>query len=195
MTDEQIFKKLEKMYESEGGKKFISHLIRSFFPVHKSEFIWEKKDKPMKCCITGDSLLSKDEIFQSVMDMSPDDFANYLKISFDPENQEPVEHPIRKKLGNKILGIECKSSDKLLCKQAFDQLYNFYATKLINGDGYMNWLSKRMMAEAGISSFRDSGTNITKTEEKTIIKSIDKPRKTTFGDLEVLKQLLDKFKE
>lgn len=147
----------------------------------------------MKCCITGDSLISKDEAFQAMMDTSPEEFMNYLRSSFDPENKEPVEHPVRKKLGKKILGIECKTSDKFLCKQSFDQLYNFYATKLLKGDGHMNWLAKRMMAEAGISGLRKTGTDITENEEKTVMKKIDKPKRVTFGDLEVLQQLRAKL--
>ena len=193
MTDEQVFQKLEKMYETEGGKKFIGHLLRSFFPVNKSEYVWEKKEKPMRCCITGDNLISKDEAFQATMEVTPEEFMEYLKASFNPENTEPVEHPIKKKLGKKILGIECKSSDKFLSTQAFKQLHNFYATKLLKGDGHMNWLSKRMMAEAGISGMRKSGVEITENEEKTVIKKIDKPKKVTFGDLEVLKQLKEKL--
>ena len=35
MTDQEIFEKIEKTYATDGGKKFITHLIRSFFPVDK----------------------------------------------------------------------------------------------------------------------------------------------------------------
>lgn len=193
MTDEQIYQKLEKTYESEGGKKFISHLLRSFFPVHKSEFIWEKKAKPIRCCITGDQLISKDEAFQAMVDTTSEEFMEYLKASFDPE-KAPVEHPVKKKLGKKILGIECKDSDKYLCKQAFDQLYNFYASKLLSGDGHMSWLAKNMMAEAGIKSLKKE-IGMTEKEEKVVKKTVNQPKKMTLGDLGVLQELKDKLQK
>ena len=191
MTDSQIAEKLEKTYEAEGGKKFISHLIRSFFPVDKSQYIWEKKAAPVKCCITGDKLISKDEAFQAMMDTTPEEFVAYLKASMNPENIA-IEHPIRKKLGNKILGIECKGSDKCLSKQAFDQIFNFYAKKLLQNDGHMNWLAKKMIAESGLATAKKK-VNVTQSEEKAVYKSINKPSKTTLGDMDALKSLRDKL--
>lgn len=194
MTDEQIFEKLETTYETEGGRKFIGHLLRSFFPVGKSDFMWEKREKLARCCLTGDPLVSRNEVFEAIRDTTPEEFSEHLRYSIDPENKEAVEHPTRKKLGAKILGIECKGSDKLLCKQAYDQLYNFYASKLLSGDGHMNWLAKRMMAAEGLKSAKKRGIMITDKEEKAVTKRINKPRKTaTFGDLQALQDLKAKF--
>ena len=187
MTDQEIFEKIEKTYATDGGKKFITHLIRSFFPVDKSQFIWEKKEKPMRCCLTGQKLMSKDEVFEGIMQITPEEMMKFLRFSVD-ENAEKTEHPMQKVAQNRVLGIECEGSDKLLCKQAFEQIYNFYATKLLQGDGHMSWLGKRMMTERGLESVKQK-MEVTQHEEKAVYKAVDKRASMSLGDLDVLQNL------
>lgn len=204
-TTEEIYQRIEEIYKNESGKKFITHLIRSFFPVDKATFIWDKKDdKPIFCCISGIELTSKGEAMQAMLDTTPEEFGAYLKQAFtiNTETQEPgevmvpqtIEHPVRKKLGEKILGIESAESDKYICKEVHQQLYNFYANNLLRGDGHMNWLGKRMVADRVIENLK-SENNITPEEEKVIDKRINKPHKVTFGDLTVLQQLKEKLEK
>lgn len=187
MTDTQLFEKLEKTYASDGGKKFISHLLRSFFPPEKSQYIWEKKAVPVKCCLTNQVLTSKEEIMEMMLGTSQEEVLEYLKSSLDPESFK-VEHPVKKKLGNKVLGIECKDSDKLLSKQAFEQLYNFYATKILKNDSHMKWLAKNMMAKSTVEAVKEK-TSVSKSEETAIHRVMEKPKKATFGDLDALQAL------
>jgi hypothetical protein len=196
---EEIYRKIEEIYNTEKGKKFITHLIRSFFPIGKSDFIWEKKDKPIFCCITGIGLVSKDEAAQAMFDVTPEEFSKYMKKAFiisteetSVEKQEPIVHPAIEKLDGKILGIESPESDKFICKEVYQQLYNFYVNKLLCGDSHINWLGKRMMADGVVKNLK-SENKITPEEEKAVNKNINKPHKITLGDMGVLQQLKDKL--
>ena len=198
---DEIYKKIEEIYSTESGKKFITHLIRSFFPVDKASFIWDKKDKPIFCCISGIGLISKEESMQAVFDTSPEEFSKFfkkaLRINIEEEGaleetQEPIVHPAIKKLGGKILGIESAESDKFICKEVHQQLYNFYGNKLLRGDNHMNWVGKRMMADRVVASLKTEN-KITPQEEKAVNKNINKPHKITLGDIDVLKKLKEKL--
>jgi len=202
MTEEQIYQKIEKIYNSEKGKGFITHLLRSFFPVGKGTFIWDTNEmEEPKCCITGKKLIGKSEAMGAMLKTTPEEFSKHLRVSLDlggdeEEKKKYMEHPAKKHLPKgAVLGIECEKSDKLLCQDAYEQLYNFYATKLLHGDKHMNWLAKNMRAKETIKLMKENGVDITQTEEKTVIKKINKPQKTTFGDLEVLQNLKNKLEQ
>jgi len=199
-TPEEIYQKIEEIYQTENGKKFISHLIKSFFPVDKALYIFDKKDKPIFCCISGIELVSKGEVMQMTLETSPEEFSEYLKKSFviateDKEKPvEPIVHPVIKKLNGRIFGIESAESDKYICKEVHQQLYNFYANHLLSGDSHMSWLGKRMVANRVVESLK-ADNKITPEEEKAVNKNIDKPHKITLGDLGVLQQLKEKLEK
>ena len=140
ITPEEIYQKIEEIYQAENGKKFISHLIKSFFPTDKALYIFEKKDKPIFCCISGIELVSKEEVMQMTFDTSPEEFGEYMKKTFtitteeEEKKQEQVVHPVVKKLNGRILGVESAESDKYICKEVHQQLYNFYANHILHGD-------------------------------------------------------------
>lgn len=198
-TSEEIYKKIEEIYKDEKGKKFITHLIKSFFPIDKAKYIFFKKDG-MVCCISGIGLVSKEEVCQKMMETSADEFGEFFKSSLkidtskdgDDLKEEVVEHPVIKKLNGKVLGIESADSNKFICKDVHEQLYNFYANNLLSGDKHMSWVGKRMMADRVIDNMK-SNKEISTTEEKVLNKQINKPHKVTLGDLNVLQKLKDKM--
>ncbi len=203
MSEKKIQEKLEEMYSTEKGKKFISHLLRSFFPVGKGTYIWtsekDGKKRAMRCCITGVKLISKEDAMNAMLKVNPDEFAEYLRSSLtlsEDKKTTPIDHPAKKNLPNgAVLGIECEKSDKLICQEVYEQLYNFYVNKLLSGDGYMQWLANNMMAKSGIKHARQRGVNVTDREEKAVMHSISKPKAATYsmGDLDALKSLKEKL--
>lgn len=202
MSEKKIQEKLEEMYSTEKGKKFISHLLRSFFPVGKGTYIWtsekDGKKRAMRCCITGIKLISREDAMAAMLKVTPDEFAEYLKSSLKLNKNKkttPIDHPAKKNLPNgAVLGIECEKSDKLICQVAYEQLYSFYVNKLLSGDGYMQWLANNM-AKSGIKSAKNRGVNIADREEKAVMKSVSKPKAATYsmGDFDALKSLKEKL--
>lgn len=196
MSEEEVYKKIEQIYSTEKGRGFITHLLRSYFPVGKGEYIWDQQ-KDTKCAITGVNLVGKADIFVAMNDVKPEEITEQLLSRLDLSGEEkPVENPILKRLPkNSVLGVESPESDKKLSVIAFQQLYNFYCTRLLSDDKHISWLAKNMRAKETISSARNNGVDITKTEEKVILKKVNKPKTTTFGDLAVLQQLKEKLEK
>ena len=194
MTEKEIYSKIEGIYNSDKGKGFITHLLRNYFPANKAQFSWSTpKKKRMVCCITGTKLCSKDDLMAAHLDIGPTEFAEYMKKALDPEAGH-VEHPMMKKIGKKVLAVESKDSDKLLCQQAWQQLYNFYASELLKGNKHMHWLGKSIIKEAGIgimkketeSRWQKLGLAETPEEEKALREKINKPAKQVLGDIDSL---------
>jgi len=198
-TPEEIYQKIEDTYATEGGKKFIIHLIRSYFPIGKADYVWDKKDKPMVCCISGVGLVSKGDIWETMQNITPEEFSKDLMMKFElateeNPNPEPYKPVLVKKLDGRILGLETKESDKFMCKEAYQQLYNFYCNKVLCGDGHMNWVGKRMMVDSVVKNMKEED-RITPQEEKVVNKNANKPHKLTLGDLGVLQGLKEKMEK
>lgn len=202
MTDQEVYSKIEEIYNSEKGKNFITHLINSFFPADKAEFMWfdPEDNRKMECCITGTPLMSKGEAFEkATSDMETDlkmFTAAVLETVDDPNSGEKAkalaEHR-KKKFEGKILGLHSKESSKFLCEQAWQQLYNFYATELIKGNGHMAWVGKNMRKKAFIEHRKSSGKPLEKKEEQVLNKVVNKPAKVNMDDRGVLKALKEKL--
>lgn len=201
MDEKKVFEKIEETYKTEKGKKFITHLIRSFFPVGKGTYLMssELTKKRLRCCITGTRLVGKLDLVGAMYKVTPEEFGEYIRSTLDlgedkEKNTVPLDHPAKKHLPNgAVLGIECKDSDKLICQSVYEQLYNFYATRLLQDDGHMRWLANSMMAKEGIKNLKKGGVNIKKKEERVLMKKINKSASISLGDLDVLRQLKDKI--
>ena len=198
MTDEQIYKKIETIYESDKGKGFITHLLRSFFPMGKGEFMWETPKGGAKCCITGITLIGKGDALGAVMAVTPEEMGEFirsgLRITEEGEEQKPIEHPMKKHLPkNSLLGVESPESTAKMCQPAYQQLYNFYVNRLLHDDKHIGWVAKSMQTKQMISMAREKGIDVTEREEKAVMKKVNKPAATTFGDLAVLQQLKEKL--
>ena len=193
MNNEQIYKKIEEIYNSEKGKGFIIHLLRSFFPIHKSHFLWDSpKSGEIKCCITGEKLSSKQEITELVMsDEMRKAFIDNLKNSF---LDNKYEYP--KELKDKIHphAINCEGSDKYLSESTFKQLLNFYQTRLLIGDKKIEWMSNNERAKEYVKEAKDDKIIQTKKEERAVHKVVEHT-KMTFGDLKVLQDLKKKMEK
>ena len=199
MSEKEIYDKIESTYDSEKGKGFITHLIRSFFPIGKGTYLIESDMTVKRCCLTKTRLISKSAVANAMFKTTPKEFSDYLKSSLlIDEKQEDtntvIDHPAKKHLPNgALLGIISPDSDKMICQPAYEQLYNFYANRILSGDKHMNWLAKNMMAKAGITGLKQNGVEITKNEEKAVYKNVNKPGTLSLGDLDVLKNLKTKL--
>lgn len=139
MTQEEIYKKIETVYSSEKGRGFIIHLLRSFFPVHKSYYMWEPI-AGAKCCITGIPLCSKDEVMKAFTDVASEQIKFTTgKILGEVKSNE--ESPLKKAIGGKLLGIKTDRSEKLICQEVLQGLLTFYNTNLPK-DNHLKWVAK-----------------------------------------------------
>ena len=191
MTDQEIYKKIEETYNSEKGRGFITHLLRSFFPINKTEFLWSKPEKgQIRDCITTERLACKDELFELLTsDESRTAFSDNLraasKATMDGDKTYETPDSV-KELQKKgaPLALTSKGSNKYLSEQTFEEFYNFITSEMLKGNKHINWVindekSKEMVKQGYIK---------TKKEEK-VVKKVIKRAKISLSDNPVLQEL------
>ncbi len=205
MKTEQIYSKIETTYNSEKGKGFIVHLLRSFFPVNKSKELFvrlEENEKPidMLCCITGKKLSSKCEKIEKALEKSEILTKDFMdRISDMVKGNEVTPSTEAKEAMTEIrnmgVAITCESSSKLLSIEAFQQLYNFWCTQILKGDKHLNWVVKNERSKEITSKMAKEG--YTKPEQKVVKKAYEQGKQASYslGELDVLKSLRTKLEQ
>ena len=151
LSKEEIITKIESIYGDEKGKNFISHLIRSFFPVHKAIYLLDnpKDHSKLVCCITGHQLFSKKTILDK--ESSDDVIKKRLKLTTTKIlGSEQEKEDAQKKIQElnyelyqgKLLAIYSEESDKYFCQPAFEAFHEWLTKKIINSDNHINWVLK-----------------------------------------------------
>lgn len=200
-TEEELLKKIEEIYNSEKGKNFISHLIRSFSPINKAQYLWndpEDKSK-LKCCITGHPLLSK----QTAVELGIGNIEKSLKLftnailSENVEEQKRAQEEKQKNLDevyqSKLLAISSEESDKYFAPPAFEAFHNWLTHKILTGDKHINWVIKSHIKNDALKYAESNNIPVTPKEKSTLNKATNNPSKMTLGDNDVLKNLAEKF--
>lgn len=200
-SEEEIQNKIEEIYNTEKGKKFISHLIRSFFPVNKALYLFddpEDKSK-LKCCITEHPLMSK----QTALSLSIGNIDKGLKLftkAILAEGEEK-EKALQEKQDNlnevyqgRLLAICSKESDKYFAPQVFEAFNNWLTNKILQGDQNINWILKSHRKNEALKYAKSKNISITPKEEKTFNKAVNNPAKMNLGDNDILRGLAEKFK-
>lgn len=203
MTDQEIYTKIETIYNTEKGKPFIAHLVRSFLPFHRSTFMLENgKKKIMRCSITNTPLISKGEFVMFQIENHEEIFKNMVK-GLSEENTENI---VATKFKGKMMAIECDKSERLLCLNAVTQLFKFASSEYLKGNKHIGFLLKdernKESVNNGSSPILNSqtqkyqnkfGSNQTvsnnpnspkQTSQKTVLKST-----TSLADSDVLQNL------
>lgn len=190
----EIFNKLENLYnKDEKSKSFVLHLIRAYLPVDKCQKVFSIKaaDVPkFKCALTNAKLISVCEVLEGIQSEEfKSTFMDSLKIQVDENGKQiPHEPAILKVTQGKILGWQGKDTNTYLCQEAIQELYNWTATKMLQGDGKINWTIRSMQPQ---QPKRDNKTST----KNAYVKQTVKPATASLGDNDALQALKNKFKE
>jgi len=202
MTEQEIYTKIEEIYNSEKGKGFITHLLRSFFPVDRSEYAWSREeDKTYKCCITGVKLGTKDDMWKVLNSEEGqkaymEDVKGYMKaIANQEESYEHTEEFMALKDKVKPLAVVSEKSTKCLSIEAFQQLQNFYFSELLKGNKHINWIANNEKAKVMIGHAKKDGYVKKKREERAVHKKIENPATMKLGDLQALQDIKKRMEE
>jgi len=201
MANSQIFEKLEKMYKDEKSKNFVLHLIRSYLPLNKPGKVFEKpvNIKKFKCALTDSQLISIDELFEYI---HTDEFSkNFFKglkefagtISDNgPRPERSDITALKEFLKGRVQGWQGHETTTYLSQEAIEELYNWTATKILQGDGKINWTMRSMMPKNVFTPKKQ-----VKREDspvQAVIKQ-NKPAKESLGDFDALKNLKEKLQQ
>ncbi len=198
-NQDSIILKIEEIYQSknkegqETGKKFISHLLRSYFPIGKCQKVIDIPEKPMKCAITGEKLFAFGEIWNAMQDKEY--FKKMMLVSLNPE--EKRENPFKDVANGRVLGLTGLKTDTYLCQDAYQALYNWFANKILSGDSHINWIMTDERKKSDISKIREILPEA--EDQKKIDRAVQilkRPKRATMslGDMSVLQELQEKLK-
>jgi len=180
-----IFEKIEEMYNEEKPKKFILHLVSSYFPLGKAEKIIENPGKTIRCSLCYIKLVSINEMLEGVnSEAFKKNFMDHLSTLFK-EGEHKAEHPMKKFIGKRKIGIRGQNTDSSLCPECYKELFSWLTKKLISGDKQLEQVNKKMVK-------RKPDKPKDKTKKP---KSKFKPqlKTATFGDIKELQELKEKF--
>lgn len=206
MTQEQINQKIRDIYNSDKGRGFITHLLRSFFPISKAKYLMfdEEDDKGnpkiLKCCLTGEQVYSKGAKLQIILQNHDHTFKNFIDRTIKAVDEareidpvaEAVTNEVKEKLNSMPLAVISAESDKVMSEEAFEALQNFYFSEMLRGNKHVNWIANNEKAKWISESAKRDGLISTKKEEKVIHKAVEHS-KMSLGELDVLKDLKKKF--
>ena len=194
MNREDIFKKLDEIYENKKARNFLNHLVRAYFPNDKVEKVFVKPKGKFKCVITNDKLVSVNNILEGVQSEEfKNDFFQYMHNMFNPNVE--AEAPIIKLMDGKHLAVQGANTTTYMSSQTYVVFYDWVLTRFMKGDKHIGWLLKGINKENFIS--RADGI-----EDEEVKKIVNKKRKeaegrATFalGDLSALQELKNKLEK
>jgi hypothetical protein len=172
--------------------------LRAYFPQGKAQRVMDVPSSPMKCVITGQKLFALGEVWKA-MHEDKDFFKKMTKsmlIHLDPE-AEKVESPFDEVTNGRVIAIIGEKTDKYLCQEAYEGLFNWYANKILHGDPHINWLISDMRKKSMIQTVRE---RLPDTEDQKKIDRAEQilkhPKRASMslGDMSALQELQAKLK-
>jgi len=208
MEQKEILEKIEEMFKDQKSSGFVTHLLHSYLPVNKVKTVTEKPKgkRPMTCAITGQKLISFDEIREIMMSSISnwDTFKKSLLLDMDkegnitqkhPEVSEEIKDDQKSKLKDRVLAYTGEDTTTMLSKDSVECLLIWFQGKILSGDGKINWIAKKIQLNKALKPLKGSKDNETKKQIKKAHKIVNKPSKTTLGDLTALQQLKEKLEK
>ena len=189
MTSEQIHEKLDNLYNSPASKKFINHLIMSYFPIKKVTKVLSKPAvAKFRCALTNVELCSLNDVIAILNDEEVKN--KFIEMAFGelemnpPEGMDEIIKPLLKEKRIALTGFQ---TDTFLSWRAYQELYEWVAKKVLAGDKNINWLIKQTM-EDDQTKTAGAADNTNKEERpKLVLKQ--KPKVSTLGDIDCLREL------
>jgi hypothetical protein len=208
MEQKEILEKIEELFTNQKSSGFLTHLLHAYLPLDKVKTVAEKPKgkKPMRCAITGQRLISMDEVGK-IMISQMDDWDNFKKsllLTLDANDKVTQKHPEaskkitedqKKQLNGRVLGYTGEDTNTFLSEEAVKCLIMWVQDKIFSGNGKINWIMKKINLNKTLKPLKDSKDKETKKQIKKAHKIVNKPSKTTLGDLDALQELKKKLED
>lgn len=195
MDKKIINKKLDDLLENPKSRGFLNHLIRAYLPISKCVKVYNKPEKKMRCVLTNIPLISVSEALDGIKtEEFKEDFLTHLKSWANGDSS--VQTPMDKMLKGRLLGFTGENTTTYLSQEAYQIFFDWTTMKILSGDKHINWVINSTLKNHFVD--RAENLKIDDSQKKrlnTIKKKIKahKANTTTFGDLDVLKNLKAKL--
>lgn len=179
MEKQEVFKKLDEIFENKKARGFLNHLIKSYVPHNKVEKVFVTPKGKFNCVLTNKKLISVNHILNGVKEESfKNDFFEYLHNMLKPEVE--AVPPVKKLIGKREMGVQGKDTDTFMSIKVYPHFYDWVMSKYLSGDKHINWLLKNVKV-----------VNPNKPKQKSDNMGV---RATyALGDLEALQKLKSKM--
>jgi hypothetical protein len=179
MTTVQIHEALDAMLENPKTKNFLGHLVKNYFPTTSVSKVMEKPSGSFKCVITGDNLLSMEELMTT---FNSEEYKNTLSESFKNLFNENfnTKNKLKDLIGDKKIGVTGSETTTYMGYDTLREFYNWVLKKSIENDKHINWF---------LGANRNNPYGVKKSIEP------QKSMGTTYslGDVASFKSLIEKF--
>jgi len=190
---------LENLYTNPKSKGFVNHLVQAYLPVNKTQKVFVIDGPNHSCSICKHPLIDLQTIMTNMNDSEymTDTIKDMSKMvngeSIKVEDSATYKHLTK----GAVLALTGEKTTTLLCTDCARNLLEFTTNKLFSGNPNITWIMNKMRRGMVFDQFRNSPKLERAEIEKinTIEKKIERsPSKTTtFGDLDILKQLKEKM--
>jgi hypothetical protein len=208
MSEQEVYSKIQEIYKTEKGKNFITHLVRSFYPTNRSNFVTFHEElgeeRKLLCCITGKELFIKVDLASKAI-ANEGFFIEKMQIGVKQAlneeatpSKELLQHEAEIEKMKNFIAVMCEKSNKLMSHIAFQQLANFFSTELLRGNKHIQWVLKDERSKEFVQHGKTKGWIKNTEDERVITKAATnmggKSSKMTLGELGVLQQLKERMK-
>jgi hypothetical protein len=182
MEKQEVFKKLDGIFENKKARGFLNHLIKSYVPHNKVEKVFVTPKGKFNCVLTNKKLISVNHILNGVKEESfKNDFFEYLHNMLKPEAE--AVPPVQKLIGKREMGVQGKDTDTFMSVKVYVHFYDWVMSKYLSGDKHINWLLR------GVNGLKSN--NQSKVSKKS--DNMGGRATYTLGDLEALQKLKAKM--
>lgn len=142
MMRSKIALKIKEVYATENGKQFIAHLVRSFLPSSRIEFVENPPEHKMECAITNRKVIAVSDAMRIVKTEKNEEFLSFMlqKGKEMTDNIDIVEHPFDKILNGRLLAVKCVGSQKFLSEFSWKELKRFVENEVVNDNKHITFL-------------------------------------------------------
>ena len=137
LEDEKIYAKIEQLYYDKP--KFIYHIIHAFFPsikIKRVKSFASQNLKNRRCCISDQRLMDlsyASKVLSHSYDGMPSDML-LVQISDKKTMIQQIESELKEAGKPSRVALIGENTDKMMCLQAYNQLYIFIKNKFLEDD-------------------------------------------------------------
>lgn len=196
MTTNEIHSALDEMVSNPKTKNFFNHLVGAYFPITKSQMVYNKPKNNFKCVITQEDLLTIKEIVSEVKGDEFDDGMIKSFKGFFNEGSNANDNPMIALVGDKCLGITGKDTTTFMSYPALKVLSEWIKIKSEDKDKHINWLLGSIKRAEVVKTDNTNSTDVkVKTPNLKREDSNSKNRIATYslGDMSALQMLKEKM--
>jgi hypothetical protein len=124
------------------------HLIYAFTPLAIGNYAWTQEElKEKQCCICAQKLMSKDETFSKLHELTEVSLNNLCKSIKNEITPQEAHENIATIFDHKILGVVSPNSTKAFCSSCHELFVEWISTMILHGNHEISKIIHKRMKQ------------------------------------------------